>query len=414
MLTEDRRKQLDEIVQKMVVNKESDSNVRFVVEDFKSKYGNEQAPIEQKKQMPILTKESGGFGTALKDVAVGGVKGAAEGLQGLGKLALEAGSLGKIDTTKLGVSDETLKAKSRGEQVGKVIEGVGEFAGGFVAAKGPQAVVKAKQAYTASKEAKATERVTEMIMPKPTVKQAKLAQSEGRLVKGKEPTLLRSGTADTVLPTQKTLSARDTIIKKIPNASVMNEAQLFDAVDSEITKSAQALKPQMKATPIKPETVQKINDDWTALKKSQIDSADTTQERELVQSWQNRFEERLMKSGDQSYDDLWETRKAYDESIPDNVKRANDFSDITLQNKKDIWLQNRDVLNKAMDDVAGESFKEMSSLYEARTGLLSKAKIDKAQMSKLNQFWKDHPGVVSTLKYGGAYGVLKSFGVPLP
>ncbi len=44
-----------------------------------------------------------------------------------------------------------------------------------------------------------------------------------------------------------------------------------------------------------------------------------------------------------------------------------------------------------MDDVAGPAFKDMSDLYEAKTGLLSKAKVDKAQLSKLKQLIKDNP-----------------------
>ena len=41
MLPEQRRTQLDGIVQQMIQNKESDSNVRFVVDDFKAKYAHE-------------------------------------------------------------------------------------------------------------------------------------------------------------------------------------------------------------------------------------------------------------------------------------------------------------------------------------------------------------------------------------
>lgn len=49
-LTEERRSQLDAIVQKMVSAKEPDSNIRFVVDDFKKKYENEQqeaAPVAE-------------------------------------------------------------------------------------------------------------------------------------------------------------------------------------------------------------------------------------------------------------------------------------------------------------------------------------------------------------------------------
>ena len=56
MLSEQRRLQLDGIVQKMTLAKESDANIKFVVNDFKSKYENESvAPSavkpEQKKSL---------------------------------------------------------------------------------------------------------------------------------------------------------------------------------------------------------------------------------------------------------------------------------------------------------------------------------------------------------------------------
>jgi hypothetical protein len=48
-LSEDKRIQLDQIVQKMIVNKESDSNIRFVVDDFKKKYGNTETLVSKPK-----------------------------------------------------------------------------------------------------------------------------------------------------------------------------------------------------------------------------------------------------------------------------------------------------------------------------------------------------------------------------
>lgn len=45
-LPEQKRKQLDGIVQQMIQNKEPDSNIRFVVDDFKNKYSVEHQPVE--------------------------------------------------------------------------------------------------------------------------------------------------------------------------------------------------------------------------------------------------------------------------------------------------------------------------------------------------------------------------------
>lgn len=394
------------------------------------KFPTYQSQIKKQPPMPILTDESGGFGTAIKDVTVGAGKAFLRGSRDLAGLLQTGGkaALGAVgaDTSNMGIKsidnntvegqgvEETLRAKSRGEQIGGYFETAAEVASGFTAVKGSQAVLKSRQAYIAAKEAKAWERVVDLISPKPTIRQAKLAQSENRLVEGKAPTLFRNGTEGSILPTQKTLTASDLIVKRIPNASKMSPTELYKAVDTEITTTAQKLKPQMQSTPIKPKTVQKINDDWAKLKKKQVELADATEEANVMKI-QQQFEARLMKSGNQSYDDLWETRKAYDDSIPENIKRANQLSSESLQNKKEIWLQNREILNTAMDDVAGPAFKDMSNLYEARNGLLSKAKVDKAQLSKVRQLAKKYPEIDTLLK--GILGI-KAFeqltGVDLP
>jgi hypothetical protein len=60
-LTEQRRQQLDSIVQDMVKNKESDNTIQFVVDDFKTKYANEQLKplqVEAPKKESLLTKAS--------------------------------------------------------------------------------------------------------------------------------------------------------------------------------------------------------------------------------------------------------------------------------------------------------------------------------------------------------------------
>lgn len=252
--------------------------------------------------------------------------------------------------------------------------------------------------------------VQEMISPKNTAKEARLAQQEGRLVKGKQPTIFRSGTADTVMPSQKTLSARDTILKNIPGAGKMNPTDLYKAVDENITKMATDLRPQMEATQIKPETIQKINDDWNALKKSQMESAPATEEANVLKR-QAKFEATLQKSGASHQGDLWDTRVEYDKSISKNVKQANVNSPESLQIQKEEWLQNRKILNDAINDAThgmGESskkaFEEMSNLYEARSNILSKAKVETGiKPSKISQAYNSPTGkVIRGIVKGGA------------
>lgn len=289
--------------------------------------------------------------------------------------------------------------------------------GGKLVEKGIGKIDQGYQTYKAGKEIKtavnSTGKIAEMISPKATVKEAKLAQTQGRLVQGKEPTLFRAGTEDKILPSKKTVSASETIVKNIPNAQKMSPGDLYKAVDKNITETAQKLRPQMEATPIKPETVQKINDDWSTLKKTQMADAPATEEANVLKR-QGKFETILKKSGSGSHADLWDTAINYDNSIADNVKKANSLSSESLQLQKDEWLQNRKILSDAIEKTSKPEFKQMSDLYEAKNGLISKAKVNEAQMSKVNQFLKNNPKVAAVLGGATVYEVAKHLGIPLP
>lgn len=56
MLNEEKRKQLDGIVQTMIRNKESDDNIQFVVDDFKKKYTESEIAKQEKTKTDILQK----------------------------------------------------------------------------------------------------------------------------------------------------------------------------------------------------------------------------------------------------------------------------------------------------------------------------------------------------------------------
>lgn len=263
-------------------------------------------------------------------------------------------------------------------------------------------------------------KIAEMVSPKPTPKQAQIAQSEGRLYQGKEPTLFKAGTADKVATSDKTFNATQTIKNSIPDAAKMKPSELYTAVDNKITETAKNLRPQMEATPIKPETIKKINDDWTNTKKTQMADAPATEEPNVAKR-QAKFEELLKKSGNGNHADLWDTRVTYDESIPKSVKQANEYSSESLQLQKDEWLQNRSILNDAINDTelgvgvnSQKAFKDMSNLYEARTSLTSKAKVNQAQVSKINQFLRDNPKVAKALGGYGIYEIAKRLGLPVP
>ncbi len=312
---------------------------------------------------------------------------------------------------------QQLQPKSVGERIGGYLSEATQLGTGLATKEGQAGVKLAKegyQSYKAGQEAKnvanETSKLTEMISPKATTK---LAQTQGRLVPGKEPTLFKAGTEDKILPSKKTLSASETITKNIPNASKMKPTELYSAVDKNITDTATKLRPQMEATPIKPETVDKINNDWEALKKTQMADAPATEEANVAKR-QAKFEALLRKSGSGTHADLWDTAIAYDNSVPDAVKKANSLSSESLQLQKEEWLDNRKILSDAMGKSNIPEFKQMSDMYEAKNGLLSKAKVNDAAMSKVNQFLKDNPKVAAGLGGATIYEIAKHLGIPLP
>ncbi len=276
----------------------------------------------------------------------------------------------------------------------------------------PEKITTSLAQRTAEKEAT---KLQDMISPKLTTKEVKLAESQGRIIKGKEPTLLRGGTADTVIPSDKVIRATQTVQREIPNAVKMKEPELYTALEARTSDMAQKLQPEMQKVPIKKETVQKITDDWEALKKSQIELADATEEANVLKQ-QKQFEARLQKSKSGTMNDLWNTAKEYDASVPSNVKKANSMSSESLQNKKEIWLQNRAILRDAINDsangmgeVSQKAFSDMHDMYNAKENLLSKAKVElKVQPSKVRQWIKENPWKSALI----AGTILEPTGVP--
>lgn len=253
------------------------------------------------------------------------------------------------------------------------------------------------------------EKIKDTISPKPTAKEAKLALDQGRLIKGNEPTMFKEGTPDKIATSDQQLKSTMTIKKLIPDAARMDEPTLYSAIDSKIGNIAKKLQPEMEKTPIKQETVQNITDKWEALKKSEIENADANEEANVLKS-QKQFETRLQKSESGNMNDLWNTAKEYDASVPENVKKANSMSSESLQNKKSLWLDRRAIIRDAIKDTknglgktAQQGFSDMTDMYEAQNGILSKAKVETGvEPSKLSQAYNSKTGkAVRTIAKAG-------------
>lgn len=248
----------------------------------------------------------------------------------------------------------------------------------------------------------------EKISPKPTVKEARLATEQGRLYKAKEPSLFKEGGTDKVATSNQQAKSVRTIDRLIPDHGTMDEPTLYKALDEKIGETAKQLQPQMQATELKSETIQKISDDMENLKKTQMSEAKATDEPNVAK-WQSNFEKivtKNLKEGS-SLNDVWNAAKEYDQSIKSNVKNATESSPEDLQTQKDIWLENRTVLRNAMNDAENglgetsrQAFSDMRDMYEGQNGIMSKAKIEvTVKPSKTFQFIENHK---TGIKIGGA------------
>ena len=229
-------------------------------------------------------------------------------------------------------------------------------------------------------------KIQDIISPKGTAKEAKLATEQGRLVKGEPAGFWKSGTADEVLPTAKTQQASQIIQKNIPEAAKMSEPDLYKALGNKITDAAKELQPEMQKVSVSQETIDKASSNWETLKAKQIEDAPATDEPN-VKKEQAKFESVVNKVANKktpsNLDDIWNQAKAYDQSVPDKVKNATSQSSESLQDQKARWLQNRRILRNVINDASTglgqksqQAFSDMSAMYDAQENILTKAKIE--------------------------------------
>ncbi len=253
-------------------------------------------------------------------------------------------------------------------------------------------------------------KVQDIISPKVDAKATKLALAEGRIAPGQDPTLLKDGTPDQIVPSDKTIQAASTVQAQIPGAAKMSQPELYAATDAKIAEIGQNLRPQMDATPVTPATVEQITNDWNSVKEKQL--ADPyTPSTVNVEKLQAQFENDFLKgSKSDNLGDLWDTRIKYDNSVPANVKAANSLSSDVLQTQKSIWLQNRGILNDAINNTthglgsaSQQAFSDMSDMYTAQKGIQSSYRIPKeGAPSGVKQALNSPAGKIGKAIVGGA------------
>lgn len=271
-------------------------------------------------------------------------------------------------------------------------------------------------------EKKAVDSLTKTLMPKLDAKEVRLALRDGRIAPGRNPSLLRGGTPDEIMPSENTKKSATTIRQYIKDSEKMKAPELHTALGEQVKNMGSSLRPVMDTTKITPKTVGKITKDWEALKAKQLAdpyTPDTANVQKLQSSFEDNF---LKKSKSGNFGDLWDTRAAYDASVPSNVKNATSLSSDTLQTQKELWLQNRRILNDAINDsssglgdVSQKTFAEMNDLYNAQRGIESSFKpVKESTPSKIKQFAKDHPYITGAGLLGANKASKETTGVSIP
>lgn len=231
----------------------------------------------------------------------------------------------------------------------------------------------------------------EKVVPALTKRERQIAISQGRVTRGGSSKL--TGTKpDIVRPDRRTSKAIDTLQRRIKGVNKMDDIQIANSAQSEITSISNKLKPQMRKVQVKPETTKSARRLWDVVKESQ------TAEPEFdafpgSKKFQQRFEGFLnemikpvrSKTGKfrrKNLNDLWEIAKRYDDIVPERVKQANELSSDALQFQKDMWLQNRRILRDIIEDAsdglgskAKKAFSDMTDLYRIRNNIIQKGDI---------------------------------------
>jgi len=256
----------------------------------------------------------------------------------------------------------------------------------------PTAVSKITSSIANKAKEKVSKAIIEKIMPKLTKTEQSLAVQEGRVTAGAESKLFGKK-PDIVAPTPKIENASKLIQEKIPNAEKLSNYELHGAVKNETTNIAKSLKPEMEKIIVPKEKTDAIKSTWETVKKTQQKTSDYDlyNGKKIQKNFEAVLDDLKLPVKDpvtkqfrqKNLDEVWEARKNYDASIPERVKQADINSPSDLQYQREVWLENRKILNDIINDtqeglgeLSKKSFKNMSDLYEAAENILSNVKID--------------------------------------
>ena len=409
MLPEDKRKQLDGIVQQMVQNREPDGNIKFVVDDFKTKHSIvEQPPAPAPKKGNILDR----FAQGAQDLAVGAAKGFSNTIKGSANV-IQKGLTGPVKSVLRPIVPAIDLLKPAAKLVNKL----------------PEQTTK----NTTEKVGYGIEQAAEFLIPSGIAgKAAKESKVVQNLVKGKSDDVLKAITpnADELNPTEFEKLLK---MKKIAPKTLTKPAQYIpsEAEKASATKYKELLKdkdPVRNSVSVINEIAKKDDEVGKFLKTRNAIFSDGELRNSIVKRLDdvsditidparlstaktelaNNFIRALKKIGKNDIETLWRARKAYDRQI----EKAFTGSP-TLQNtvKKEFRNAVQDFISEKTGDVTYKGYmKDMSELFDIWDVLNTKATKEK-NYSKLRLWIKKNPTKAKLIGATAAGGIgLKVFG----
>ena len=327
-----------------------------------------------------------------------GVVGIIEGVSTIGGAGVAK------SVTKKGLKTAGGVAKNVG---GKVAKGAKE---GFEKQAVKQGVKKAEK--EAVKNAGKVGELEDIIMPKMTSKELNKASLEGRVTRGAESKL--TGKAKDFVDASETIKKdADLIRNKIKGFDKLDDQELSSKVDLEGNKIFNKIKPEMEKVELKADSINKKVKVWDKIKKQQAGDPDFEAfgGKKLQSNFENVLNE--IKKGSQgtggkfrkkNLNDLWELRQKYDKLVPDRIKNADSLSDSRAQYQKDVWLENRRILNDIITDTSNEmgsstakAFEEMSAFKRIRQNIAGKTKLEKEEIGLTGKAKKKLIGTGTTV-----------------
>ena len=236
-------------------------------------------------------------------------------------------------------------------------------------------------------------RLADLLSPKLTTKEKGRAISEGRVTAGKSVPFLGKFADQIDAPDniKRLVDIIETDLKIKADDTVFTIRPKLAAAVADLSEE---LKPKLSAIELKKDLITDLKKRSAAFAKEQAEDPEFLAFAGSSKAQKNflNFVEELGKEG-KTYQDVWDARKAYDKTVSKSVKEAIDGQSApSTVLQRDIWLQNRSLLNNAIEELGDgvgrdvrNSFEKMKYYYEGLQNIERKADVDQKGSFVINK-----------------------------